>query len=173
VPADPQVNIENRITFALASPQPLNEKELEMSHHLRTPWFICLAIPIAAALACGLPGCSSSDDDDGGTAPPVDTTAPTQVSGFLALPGDGQVNLSWIIPQDPDFAGVQVRRAIDSPPTQSTGETVYDGTGTTYVDDGVVNDQVCHYAYATSWGFLPETSPTWPWPGCWSSTRTV
>jgi internalin A len=119
-----------------------------MSNHFKNASLICLTLLIAVPLAGGLTGCSSSDDD-GGTTPTVDTTAPAQISSFLALPGDGRVTLSWINPQDQDFSGVEVRRATDAMPTRSTGDVVYDNTATTYIDDSVVNDQIYYYAAFT------------------------
>lgn len=107
--------------------------------------FVSFALLAPLILSAGLIGCSSSDDD-GGTTPVVDTTPPAPVSSFLALPGDGRATLSWINPQDPGLAGVEVRRATDATPTRTTGEVIYDGTAVSHADEGLVNDQTYHYA---------------------------
>lgn len=114
-----------------------------------TPARRVLILGLAVFLLFGAFGCSSDDDDDGGTTPAPDTTAPPDVSSFLALPADGQVTLSWTLPISSDLAGVRIRRATDAAPTATTGELIYDGTAAQYVDSSVTNDQTYYYGAFT------------------------
>ncbi|MCB2156090.1 hypothetical protein KQI84_14530 [bacterium] len=104
-----------------------------------------------------------------------DTTPPENVSGFNAQPGDGQVTLLWTNPVD-DFAGTRIqRRTDDFPADENDGDNIYDGTGTQYVDSGLVNgttfyytafsyDGVPNYAGGVQASASPRVPPT-PVPG--------
>jgi hypothetical protein len=78
-----------------------------------------------------------------GSTPPPDTTAPAPVTGFRAAAGDRRVTLSWQNPPDQDFAATRILRstqgyATDPAPSTSQGQ-IYQGTGTSYADGGLVN----------------------------------
>jgi hypothetical protein len=92
-----------------------------------------------------LAGCS--DDDDGGTEPPdPDTTPPPVVLDFLAVPGDGEVTLSWGNPTGGDWVGTMVRRDTAPPAGPESGVLVLDTTGQSHVDRSVTNDSTYIYA---------------------------
>ncbi len=94
-------------------------------------------------------GCSSDDATTPVTPPVVDTTAPGEITDLLAVPGDGQVTLSWINPQEIDLTGIMLRRGTDTAPTIETGEIVFEGLAGSFVDEGVTNDTVYYYTAFT------------------------
>ncbi|MGY6757717.1 fibronectin type III domain-containing protein [Klenkia terrae] len=69
-------------------------------------------------------------------ATPTDLTAPAAPAAPTAVPGDGQVALSWPANADPDVASYRVLR---------DGVEVATVTGTSYTDPGLTNDTA--YAY--------------------------
>ncbi|MGE5552124.1 MAG: fibronectin type III domain-containing protein [Bacteroidota bacterium] len=77
----------------------------------------------------------------------ADLTGPdAAVAELLAVPGAGQIALSWINPTS-DFAGVRiVRRAGRTPFNAYDGVPVYDGTGDSYTDTGLADGTVYYYA---------------------------
>jgi chitodextrinase len=80
---------------------------------------------------------NASTASQAASATPTDRTAPAVPTGFTAVGGDGQVELSWTASTEPDLAGYVLLRdgaEIDRP------------TGTTYTDAGLTNDRT--YAYA-------------------------
>jgi len=116
-------------------------KELEMTDYMKKSCPVFLSLLVLVLII----GCSS--DDGGGINEPLpDTTAPAEISNFLALPGNSQVTLSWTNPQNQDLAGVEIRRATDMAPTMATGDVVYTGMAMNFVDDSVINDQIYYYA---------------------------
>ncbi len=84
---------------------------------------------------------------DGGTfTTTADVTAPPNVTGFIAEPGDALVLLSWTNPAAADFAGVRILRkttGFSSGPTD--GDMVYSGVAQSFADMGVSNDIVYYY----------------------------
>lgn len=86
-----------------------------------------------------------------------DTTPPANIQGFTASACDRQVTLNWTPPPDADFSGTKIQRAADGNPTTPTsGTTVYDSNGSSYVDAGLPNGITQHYtafAYDTSGNF--------------------
>lgn len=78
---------------------------------------------------------------------PPDTTAPGPVTSFTATPGPANIQLDWVNPTDPDFAGVVIRRRDDMYPTSETdGVLVYDGSGTEVLDSGLDHTKTYYYA---------------------------
>ena len=69
--------------------------------------------------------------------PATDLTPPARPAGFTAVPGEGQVTLTWTANTEPDLAGYVLLR---------DGVQIATPTGTTYTDRGLVNDR--SYAYA-------------------------
>ena len=57
-----------------------------------------------------------------------DTTPPAKVSNLNAFPGASSVTLTWQNPDDPDFAGVVIRRDTASPPMGVADGTAPTGT---------------------------------------------
>jgi len=94
----------------------------------------------------------------------ADNTAPTAVTDFDATPGNGECSLTWTMGTDTYYAGTRVRRyseageypqypwfvmnwpVIDSayPSTQWAGSSVYDGNGTSFVDE-LVDRNIYYY----------------------------
>ncbi|MBV4440098.1 hypothetical protein [Clostridium tyrobutyricum] len=76
----------------------------------------------------------------------IDNTPPGTISNFVALAGDSKVTLNWTNPTDTDFAGVRILRKKGSYPENITdGTQVYDGTTTSYEDEGLTNDTEYFY----------------------------
>lgn len=76
----------------------------------------------------------------------IDNTPPGTVSNFVVLIGNAKLSLSWANPSDADFAGVKVIRKEGGYPESITdGAQVYDGTDTSYVDEGLTNDTTYYY----------------------------
>jgi YD repeat-containing protein len=80
------------------------------------------------------------------------------VTGFTATPGNGQVTLGWVNPEDENFAGVKILRKTGGyPSSPSDGAVVYNGTGTGATDIGLVNGTPCYYT-AFSYDAAPNYS---------------
>ncbi len=76
----------------------------------------------------------------------VDTTAPSNVTAFQAVAGDGQISLSWNNPGDIDFVGTMVIRKIGAyPANASDGTQVYSGAGNSHTDTGLANGTTYYY----------------------------
>jgi len=78
---------------------------------------------------------------------PADTIPPSSPSGLQASINDNQITLSWINPQDSDFAKVRILQKEDNYPTNTNdGRIVYDGNKASYIDAGLINDKIYYYA---------------------------
>ena len=81
---------------------------------------------------------------------PEDEKDETQLSGvsnFNAIPGDEQINLTWVNPDDASFAGVMIRRSdVDYPPSTTSGIQLYNDIGVSYTDSGLSNGTRYYYA---------------------------
>lgn len=76
----------------------------------------------------------------------LDAIPPNNITNFFAIPGNGQVILSWINPTDPDFAGVKILRKTDGYPSNTIdGTIVYNSMGTNMTDTGLVNGTSYYY----------------------------
>lgn len=94
-----------------------------------------------------------------GSSTNIDTTPPSDVSEFTAIPGDGQVELIWTNPDDTDLAGVLVVFRNDKYPADpSDGIEVYTGSGTNYIHTGLTNGMIYYYSIFTYDG-IPNYSP--------------
>ena len=74
-----------------------------------------------------------------------DIVAPANLINFIAIGGNGQVNLSWTNPPDEDFTGVKIVRQTGDYPTRNSGISVYSGAGTSYSDSGLINGTTYYY----------------------------
>ncbi|HWQ99984.1 MAG TPA: carboxypeptidase regulatory-like domain-containing protein, partial [Candidatus Methylomirabilis sp.] len=98
-----------------------------------------------------------------------DITPPANVA-LTATAGDGQVQLTWALPTDPDYAGVKVVRTTSAFPTGPTdGTLIYQGTGISFLDTAVTNGITYYYgayAYDTNGNFasgaLAQAAPAGP-----------
>jgi len=110
-------------------------------------------------------------------ATPTDATAPSVVSSFTAVSGNGQATLSWANPSDPDFTGTVVRFSTSSyPSTPTAGTAVPNGSngdfagtpgsngsfthtglanGTTYYYSAFAHDEVPNYSAAANAQAVP------------------
>ena len=80
----------------------------------------------------------------------ADTTAPADVTGFLAAPGNARADLTWANPTDADFAGVRIQRKINEAPAgPEDGDTVYEGLDESYQDTGLTGGVSYCYAIYT------------------------
>ncbi len=82
----------------------------------------------------------------------ADTTAPGEVTGLIAEPGDEQVTLSWTPPGDGDLVGILIRRGMNGPFTEPDAlgtETVFDGMGNIHIDTGLANGATYYYRVFT------------------------
>ncbi len=79
-----------------------------------------------------------------------DAGPPSNVSSFVATPGDQSVKLTWRNPSAADFAGVLiVRKTGSAPVSRYDGTQVYDGAGTSFTNTGLANFTTYYYsAYA-------------------------
>ncbi|MDO8587803.1 MAG: carbohydrate-binding protein [Armatimonadota bacterium] len=81
-----------------------------------------------------------------GSGTPGDTTAPGNVTGFIATSGDTQNSLSWTNPGDTDLAGVKIMFKTTGYPTSATdGTQVYNGTGTSTTHTALTNGTTYYY----------------------------
>jgi len=81
-------------------------------------------------------------------ATPTDTLAPSSIIGLTLTLGNTDVTFNWINPVETDFAGTKVLRKTDTYPascTDGTATTVYNSTGTTFVDTGLINNTAYYY----------------------------
>ncbi|HAS80666.1 MAG: Fibronectin type III domain protein [Candidatus Nomurabacteria bacterium GW2011_GWE1_32_28] len=75
-----------------------------------------------------------------------DTISPNKPTSFSATAGNGQINLTWTNPGDTDFAGIKILRRTNYYPISSTnGTLVYKGSGTSYLNTGLVNGTTYFY----------------------------
>ena len=75
----------------------------------------------------------------------LDTTIPDQIDNLAAVPGDGQVELSWINP-DENFVGVKVvYSTVATPNNYLEGTVIYEGTDSSYLHNQNVNNGIPHY----------------------------
>ncbi len=77
-----------------------------------------------------------------------DTTPPSLVTNLVAVPGAGVVTLTWQNPDDPDFAGVIIRKGTISPP-MNVGDGI-EPTGTVvspqcFRDENVIAGNTYYY----------------------------
>jgi hypothetical protein len=85
-----------------------------------------------------------------------DTTPPGDVQNFTAVPGNGQVSLSWVNPADTDLKGVMIRYRADGvfPANKNDGLLVIDLTETpstsdSFVHTGLTNGMTYYYSAFT------------------------
>ncbi len=114
-----------------------------------TPYFF------AAFAYDGVPNYSTLVAGSQATATPVapvgwesinDFSAPGSVTSLTATPGAGQVVLTWTNATDDDLRGVRIMRRTDYYPTSPTdGVLVWQGSGISYTDIGVVNSTTYFY----------------------------
>ena len=77
----------------------------------------------------------------------VDATPTAAVGSFVATPGNTQVSLTWTNPVDGDYLITTILRKTGSPPANaSDGTLIYNSTGTTFTDTGLVNGTQYYYA---------------------------
>lgn len=71
--------------------------------------------------------------------------APSNVTNFKADPGDTQIKLSWDNPTT-NFLGVKIQRKTDYYPASATdGDNIYDGSGSSFTDTGLINGVRYYY----------------------------
>ncbi|RJQ50805.1 MAG: hypothetical protein C4521_13725 [Actinobacteria bacterium] len=84
--------------------------------------------------------------DLAGVAALYPTLGPPNVTNVSAVPGEGQIRLSWANPSVPGFSGVLVVRKEGSAPAATTdGTQIYSGSGTTWTDSGLTNGKTYCY----------------------------
>jgi hypothetical protein len=83
-----------------------------------------------------------------GEAPPanLDTTPPGEVRNLKVRPGDGFIELTWVLPKDADFDHLTISR---STATGSTNQTVYSGRGKRLKDRHLRNGIAYRYILVT------------------------
>lgn len=112
-----------------------------------------------------------------------DVVPPTNVSNLQAVAGDTAVGLSWVLPTDPDLAGVYVvRNPAGYPVNVQDGLLIYTGGATSFTDSGLINGTTYYYgvyAFDTSGniasGSLTNATPqgVTPLPPATTSTPPV
>lgn len=68
------------------------------------------------------------------------------ITNLAASSGSNYVDLTWTNPSDVRFAGVEIRRAVGSYPSISSGAVVYTGNGTAFRDTGLTNGALYYYS---------------------------
>lgn len=77
----------------------------------------------------------------------ADTTPPGPIGNFQATSSDQQVQLTWSNPGDPDLTGVRIQRSTTGfPASPTSGTTVYDALGASFLDTGLVNGTLYYYS---------------------------
>jgi len=102
-----------------------------------------------------------------------DTTPPSDVRNFTAVPGDRQVTLTWTNPTDSDFAGVIIRYRTDTWPSDyNDGQLVCKrkgapGSSDSFVHTGLQNGTTYYYSAFTydSSGNYSQTARAVATPG--------
>ncbi|HPV70775.1 MAG TPA: fibronectin type III domain-containing protein [Candidatus Magasanikbacteria bacterium] len=76
-----------------------------------------------------------------------DQTPPANVSNLSLSAGDKKNTLTWQNPSDNDLSGVIIKRSLSSYPANSTeGATVYQGSGTNFTDENLINGTTYYYS---------------------------
>jgi len=78
--------------------------------------------------------------------PPADRTPPDDVTGLVAIPGDGLVTLKWSRPSAADFDHVVITRSATAVGAETS--TVYSGKDTSFADTEVQNGVEYRYVVA-------------------------
>lgn len=98
--------------------------------------------------------CTATATGPGGTARaavsvtvlPKDGPTPA-VPALSAAAGDGKVGLAWVNPADPLWQKTLIVRSTETyPATPAEGETIYEGTGTDWIDENRTPGVTCYYA---------------------------
>gem|GEM_PF-3385055 len=80
----------------------------------------------------------------------LDTTSPTNVANFEAIPGDSQITLTWQNPPESDFEAVKILRSTKFyPASPEEGILIYDGKGISFIDTGLINGIRYYYTAFT------------------------
>ena len=88
----------------------------------------------------------------------TDTTAPANVTSFLATGADQRIVLSWKKPISADLAGIMIRRSTSTyPASPGDGELVYNGSESCKIDNGLSNGTTYYYT-AFSYDVVPNYS---------------
>ena len=70
----------------------------------------------------------------------------SNVLHFKAIPGDSHIMLTWSDQKDTGYFGVIIQRSEDNfVSTHDTGQNVYKGTESSYIDLGLTNGQLYYY----------------------------
>jgi hypothetical protein len=121
-------------------------------------YFLFLIMSIVPAALWG--GCEPVAEP---TTPPgngEDIIPPGEVTDFTAAPGDGIVQLSWINPDDSDFAGVKIMyKTTGYPSDESDGALVFVGLNESCIHDGLTNGIEYFYtAFTFDYAHTPNYS---------------
>lgn len=89
---------------------------------------------------------SETTDRSFSTAALPDTTPPSNILNFEAIPGNKEIKLQWKNPADLDFKGVRILRSEKFYPSNPfEGALVYDGTSAFFNDTGLENGKRYYY----------------------------
>lgn len=94
---------------------------------------------------------------------------PALPTSFSSVSGDRQVQLSWVNPEDSDFKEVMIRRStIAFPVSETDGDLIYVGSGTSYTNTSLEPNTVYYYSLFASdllahWTTTPVTLQVSPW----------
>lgn len=87
-----------------------------------------------------------------------DTTAPSNVSNFEAIPNNQQITLQWQNPTDDDFKIVRIMRSQEFYPQNPwEGKLIFEGSTTSFVDTNLTNGKRYYYT-AFSYDFAGNFS---------------
>ena len=106
-------------------------------------------VPVASTQTLKAIGCKNlfADSNVVTGAYTIDTTPTAAVSGFAGTPSNTQVVLAWTNPGDVDYLSTKILRKTGSAPLNDTdGIAVYNSTGTSFNDTGLVNGTKYFYA---------------------------
>jgi len=75
-----------------------------------------------------------------------DTTAPSNISNFEAVPGDKQITLQWQNPTDSDFKLVRIMRSQEFYPENPwEGKLIFEGSTNSFTDTSLTNGTRYYY----------------------------
>lgn len=111
-----------------------------------------------AATVVDINGGGSAEATAVGPVTSIDDLAPGDIRNFSAAVSDKQIILTWANPSDSDFCGVKIQRKTNGYPVDiNDGTEVYNASGTSSTNSGLING-VAYYYTAFTYDEIPNYS---------------